>query len=149
MQPFPHRYVVAAVAGTDVDVMLESAGLSPLRSALPLEFGGAGDSWSPETLLVAAVADCFALTFRGVAKASQLPWISLTCEVVGTLDRVERVTRFTQFDVHARLQIPESTSEPQALRVLTKAEESCLVTRSMTAATHLRVSIEAVTPQLV
>jgi organic hydroperoxide reductase OsmC/OhrA len=36
-----------------------------------------GNAWSPETSLVAAVADCFILTFRGVAQAAKFPWESL------------------------------------------------------------------------
>jgi organic hydroperoxide reductase OsmC/OhrA len=149
MQPFPHHYTVAAVADADGDITLEGAGLPRLHSALPPEFGGMGDRWSPETLLVAAVADCFVLTFRGIADASRLPWISLTCEVAGTLDRVEGVARFTRFELHARLQLFEGTNEAQAHRVLTKAEEGCLVTRSLSASTHLDVSIQTVAPHLV
>jgi hypothetical protein len=40
---------------------------------------------------VAAVADCFALTFRAVAKASQLQWTKLLCDADGTLDRSEEL----------------------------------------------------------
>ena len=39
------------------------------------------------TLLIAAVADCFILTFRAVARASRFEWISLGCTVDGVLDR--------------------------------------------------------------
>jgi organic hydroperoxide reductase OsmC/OhrA len=144
MHPFPHRYTVAAVADAGSEVTLESQGLPFLRSALPAEFGGAGDKWSPETLLVAAVADCYALTFRGVAAASRFPWTSMTCRVVGTLDRLDRVTRFTAFDIHAHLEIPESTGRDQALRLLARAEETCLITRSLTAAIHLDARVETV-----
>jgi organic hydroperoxide reductase OsmC/OhrA len=31
------------------------------------QLGGPGGQWSPETLLVAAAAECFILTFRAVA----------------------------------------------------------------------------------
>ena len=70
MQPFPHHYAVVAKAETQSDVALEGERLPPIASAPPTEFGGPGDRWSPETLLVAAVADCFILTFRAIAGAS-------------------------------------------------------------------------------
>lgn len=146
MVPFPHRYAVTAVAGTEADVLLESGRLPPLRSTFPSEFGGPGDRWSPETLLVGAVADCFALTFRAIANRSRLPWTSLVCDVVGTLDRVNRVTRFVEFHIDARLQIPEGASGEEARRLLVKSEEACLVTRSLSAATHLNIAVETVTP---
>lgn len=146
MEAFPHRYEVVARADTEGDVALEGDRLPTLRSASPAEFGGPGDRWSPETLLVAAVADCFALSLRAVASASKLPWISLTCEVAGTLDRVERVTQFTAFEVRARLRVPAGTKEDQALRVLAKAEQVCLVTNSLKAPTHLEAAVEIAAP---
>ena len=72
MQDLPHHYVVKASADTDSHILLESPGLEPVTSAGPAEFGGPGDLWSPETLLVAAVADCFILTFRAIARASRM-----------------------------------------------------------------------------
>ena len=72
MHPFPHHYSVAAKADTQGDVALEGERLPPIASAPPTEFGGPGDRWSPETLFVAAVADCFVLTFRGIARV--VPW---------------------------------------------------------------------------
>jgi organic hydroperoxide reductase OsmC/OhrA len=124
----------------------EGERLSPLPSAPPTEFDGPGDRWSPETLLVAAVADCFVLTFRAIARLSKLPWLSLTCDVVGTVDRVERVTQFTGFIVRARLQVPVGTNEDQVRRLLTKAEETCLVTNSLKAKSHLEAEVEVAPP---
>jgi len=88
MQEFPHHYSVAAVANPEGEVALQSDRLPSLTSTPPAEFGGPGDRWSPETLLVAALADCFVLTFRALARASKLSWLSLRCDVEGTLDRV-------------------------------------------------------------
>ncbi|WP_410959978.1 OsmC family protein, partial [Salmonella sp. SAL4434] len=74
MQAFPHRYRVKGSGSVTGDVELIAAGLPPLRSESPAEFDGPGDRWSPETLLVGAVADCFLLTFRAIARASKLSW---------------------------------------------------------------------------
>jgi len=142
MQAFPHHYSVVARAGAEGDVGLESDRLPPISSAPPAEFGGPGDRWSPETLLVAAVADCFILTFRAIAGLSRLPWTSLACDVVGTVDRVERVTQFTRIEVRARLRVPAGAKEDQALRLLTKAEETCLVTNSLKVRPHLEAVVE-------
>ena len=137
MQEFPHRYSVAAVANPEGEVVLEGDRLPSLTSAPPAEFGGPGDRWSPETLLVAAIADCFVLTFRAIARASKLPWVSLRCDVEGTLDRVDRVTQFTGFLVRASLRVPAGTNEEQAKRLLGRAEQSCLITNSLEGASHL------------
>ena len=137
MQPFPHQYSVVAKADPQGDVALEGERLSPIPSAPPTEFGGPGDRWSPETLFVAAVADCFMLTFRGIAGVSRFPWVSLECNVTGTVDRVDRVTQFTTLDVRARLRVPAGSKEDQAQRLLGKAEETCLVTNTLKVQPHL------------
>lgn len=137
MQEFPHHYVVKASAVTDSNVLLESPGLDSLTSAGPAEFGGPGDLWSPETLLVAAVADCFILSFRAIARGSKMDWISLSCDVIGDLDRVDKVTQFTSFRLNVRLEVPEGIREGKAERLLEMAEKSCLITNSMKAESTL------------
>jgi len=141
MQDLPHHYKVGASAGPDGDVDLASEGLDTLRSAAPVEFGGPGGRWSPESLLVAAVADCFILTFRAIARASKLSWTSLQCEVEGTLARSEGKTRFTEFAIRATLHAPSDIDEEKALRMLEKAETGCLVTNSLSSATHLHAAV--------
>ena len=142
MHPFPHRYVVAAQAGTRGDVSLQSDGVPPLATETPEEFDGPGDRWSPETLLVGAVADCFVLTFRGIAAKSRLSWTSIACSVDGLLDRVDNVTRFTRFDLHVRLGVPEGTDVQLARRVMDRAESTCLIARSLNAESHLDARVD-------
>lgn len=146
MQQFPHHYSIVANADTQGDVVLEGERLPSISSAPPTEFGGPGDRWSPETLFVAAVADCFVLTFRGIAGLSRLPWVSLECGVTGTVDRIDRVTRFTALEVQARLRVPPGANEDQARRLLAKAEEACLVTNSLKVRPHLESVVEVEEP---
>jgi len=142
MQNLPHHYSVSAVAEAESPVQLTSTGLPPLQSAAPAEFGGPGDKWSPESLLVASVADCLVLSFKAIARASKFSWISLTCSVEGTLDKVERLTQFTTFEVKAALTIPADMNEEKAMKLLGMAERACLITNSLTADTHLTASVQ-------
>jgi len=141
MQDLPHRYVVSASTTTEQSVTLSSQGLDDLSTAGPPEFGGPGDLWSPETLLVGAVADCFVLSFRAIARAARLDWRSLDCEAVGVLDKVERVTQFTHFEVRADLTVAAGTNEEKARRLLEKAEKHCLITNSMKASSALDATV--------
>jgi organic hydroperoxide reductase OsmC/OhrA len=138
MHPFPHQYTVAAAGAADDDqVMLRAAGAPALPTASPVEFDGPGGQWSPEALLVGAIADCYILTFRAIAKASKLPWATLECAATGTLDRVDRVTRFTGFTIHATLSVPEGIHDEKARQAMHKAEQLCLITNSLSAPAHL------------
>jgi len=137
MQEYPHHYRVAASAEAEGVVNLSSPGLDPILSAPPAEFDGPGNLWSPETLLVAAIADCFILSFRGIARASRFSWLSMACDVEGTLARVERTTKFTDYEIKATLYVPHSTNEEKARKLLEKAEAGCLITNSLSGSTHL------------
>jgi organic hydroperoxide reductase OsmC/OhrA len=112
-------------------VRITSPGLEPIASAPPLAFDGPGNLWSPETLVVAAVADCFTLTFRAIAKASRFRWNKLLCEAVGTVDRsTDGVTRFIGVRLRATLALP-AAGAAQARNILEKTERSCLVGNSL------------------
>jgi len=141
MQDYPHHYVVGADAPAEGEISVRSKGLKTLPSAAPAEFGGPGDLWSPETFLVAAVADCFILTFRAVARGSHFEWNTVTCKVDGVLDRVDRVTRFTEFHVRVTLHVPEGTDQHKAERLVEKSDHVCLVTSSLNAEMHLTTDI--------
>jgi organic hydroperoxide reductase OsmC/OhrA len=143
MDSLPHRYSVAAFGRADGDVALEGEGLPTLASAPPAEFGGPGDRWSPETLLVAAVADCLVLSFRAVASARRLAWTSIRCEASGTLDQAAGVTQFTAIDLHAQLWVPATTDVDIARGVIERAEKVCLLANSLKATSHLTITILA------
>ena len=146
MKPYPHHYHVAAAAGPEGEVLLSSNGLESLRTAPPAEFDGPGDRWSPETLLVGAIADCFTLSFRAVARAARLPWVCLHVEVAGTLERDHDASRFTRFVVHARLQMRADGDLEVATRALHRAEAGCLISNSLSGQRHLVVDIEILDP---
>jgi len=142
MQEFPHHYRVTATGGAEDKIELSSPGVPDLPSAAPAEFGGPGDQWSPETLLAASVADCFILSFRAIARASKFDWVSLTCDVDAVLEKVEKVTQFTEFRETVVLEVPAGTDEKKAMRLLDMAERVCLVTNSLTGKTHLDATVK-------
>lgn len=141
MHPFPHRYRVTAQGAATGCVTLAHDGVPALTSSPPIEFGGPGDAWSPEGLMVGAVADCFILTFRAVARAAKLSWSDLEVRVEGTLERVDGITAFTAFELHAMLTLDPGADEAIALAALERAERGCLISNSLKAPVHLRAEL--------
>ena len=141
MQALPHRYYVCASTESTGDVTLKSEGLVDLASDAPAEFGGPGDKWSPETLLMAAVTDCFVLSFKAVAKAAGFEWLALDCRAEGKLDKQERKVCFTEFEVFVSLTVAADVDEAQATQLLEKAERNCLVANSLTAPSQLYIEV--------
>lgn len=141
MQAMPHHYRVSAEGGAEGLIDLDSPGLDRLKTDAPGEFGGSGDYWSPETLLVGAVANCFILTFRALARQSGLAWSGLTVSADGCLDHAGNGLRFTHFGIVARLRLGDG-DEGTARQLLEKAEQHCLITNSLSAESDLRAETE-------
>lgn len=146
MTEFPHHYTVTVSAQQQGNVAVEAPNLPLISSAPPVEFGGPGDQWSPETLFMAAIADCLMLSFRAIARASKLEWHELVCDAEGTLDRIDGVTRFTHVVLQAALRVPAGVDTAKAQRLLEKAKQTCLVTNSLTAECRLDARVQ-VAPQ--
>ena len=127
---------------------ITSRGLTPLATAPPAEFDGPGNLWSPETLTIAAVADCFALTFRAIANVSKLRWTSLVCDARGTLDRSDGVIRFTAIRLRARLLLPAGSDSDKAQKIIEKAHKGCLVGNSLKFEPTLEAEITVEAPAL-
>jgi peroxiredoxin-like protein len=141
MHPFPHRYTVNASVRPDGDVPLSTEGVRVIESSPPKEFDGPGNQWSPEGLLTAAVADCFALGFRAIARASKFEWRHLDVRTMSTLDRVDGKMLFTRFDTHAKLQVTAGADIERAKKLLEKAESSCLIANSLRSERHLTLEV--------
>ena len=142
MQPYPHHYLASAAGGNEGSVVVSGKGLPDLDTRSPPEFGGPEGVWSPETMLSASVANCFILSFRAIARASKFEWNSLQCDVDGVLERVERTTLFTRFNIHAILHVPVGARPELAQRLLEKSEQICLITASLKSEIALTTDIQ-------
>jgi uncharacterized OsmC-like protein len=87
------------------------------------------------------VADCFILTFRALARGSRFELNSVKCEVDGVLDRVDGVTRFTEFHMGVTLHVSEGTDRHKAERLVERSDHVCLVTNSLNAEMLLTTDI--------
>lgn len=141
MHAFPHRYNVTALATNSGVVTLRSGDLEDIQSTPPPEFDGPPGNWSPETLFVAAVADCFVLSFRSVATASKLEWLEIDVSAEGLLEKMPDGMRFTRIEISAHLRLPPGADEARAERLLEKAEKVCLVSNSLKTEVHLKTRL--------
>jgi organic hydroperoxide reductase OsmC/OhrA len=141
MQSYPHLYQATAAGSVTGTVAVGSPSLPQIATAPPPEFGGPGRLWSPETLLCAAVANCFILTFRAVSRTAGFGWSTLDCRVEGTLERAEGQARFTRFATFAKLGVPPGADVAKARALLEQAERVCLVANSLCGARTLQAEV--------
>jgi peroxiredoxin-like protein len=127
--------------------IVEAEGNIPrtINFAAPPEFGGEPGLWTPEHLLLAAVSTCFVATFRAVAEASKVEIHGLEVAVEGTIEKQEGGFRFTTIILRPVVSILRETDRERVGRLLEKAENVCLVSRSILATITLepKVVVEA------
>lgn len=146
MTAFPHQYSAQVTTTNTATITVNSDPLPPITTEAPQEFGGSGEHWSPETLLMAAIADCFGLSFQSISNASRFKWIKLTCEVEGILDQVDRTIQFTQIAIQANLRLPADEDEKRAMLLLNKAKRACFITNSLAVEVTLDAHVSKETP---
>ncbi len=142
MTPLPHQYDVTLVGGPSGYARITSSDLPVLPVAAPADFGGPGDAWSPEHMLLASVQACFLLTMREIAKLSQVTFTSLESSISGTVDRQDGVMRFTEIVIRPRLRVAAGTNHARAIRVMEKSEQACLISASLS--TPIRLEPEVI-----
>ena len=97
----------------------------------PTEFGGLEGRWTPEELLLAAVAGCYTTTVRAIAAAAKFDFTDLQVEASGTVRKAESGYSFSEIIVRPDLKIPSLDGRTRALDLLRRAEELCLVSRAI------------------
>jgi len=102
-----------------------------LHFTAPPQFGGLEGRWTPEDLLLTAVGSCFATTFRALADYSKLSYKDLEVEVAGTVQKVESGYSFKEIATRPHLALLREDDQRIALHLLHKAQELCLIARSL------------------
>ena len=112
----------------------------------PPEFQGEPGFWTPEHFLLASVSGCFITTFRAIAELSKFSFDGLTVAVEGQIEKAEDGLRFTQIVLQPILRIGAAMDRERAIRLLEKAERSCLIARSLKAAVSMKPMVEIAAP---
>jgi organic hydroperoxide reductase OsmC/OhrA len=141
MKDLPHLYQVTSAGSATGSLMTRAENLPDISVSPPLQFGGPGDEWSPEDLLMASVSNCLVLSFRAIARASKLEWDTIECVSEGELNKVERKVQFTRMLSKVRLVIPASENKEKAEKLLVKAEGACLISNSLSCESHIECEV--------
>lgn len=102
---------------------------SAIHFAAPPQFGGLEGRWSPEDLLLCAVAGCFTTTFRALSDYSKFEYTDLEVVVEGIVRKAESGYEFAGILIRPTLTISNLDERPRADRLLEKAKRLCLVSR--------------------
>jgi len=85
-----HRFrVVAWWASGRTGIAQSSSGPNAIHFASPPAFGGLEGRWTPEDLLLGAIASCYTTTFRTLADYSKFEYTDLQVEAEGVIRKAE------------------------------------------------------------
>jgi len=113
----------------------------------PAEFGGLEGRWTPEELLLAAVASCFTTTLRTIAGNAQIDLTDLEVEAHGTVRKAGTGYMFSEIVLRPKVRIANFAARERTLDLLNKAETLCLVSRALDVPVNFEPELE-VTPAL-
>jgi organic hydroperoxide reductase OsmC/OhrA len=142
------RYEVGAAALPGRRVRLTSPGKAALEAATPPEFrGGTAGIWSPEDLLVAAVASCYALTLDAIAAHRAIELRDVDVRGVGHVTRrAEGRVGFVVIELAVDVTVAAG-SEREAERAAQSAKQACLVAHALEIPVELELQVQ-VSPAL-
>ena len=144
MKPLPHRYFVRLAGRTGERATLSVPGMPLLRVAPPVEFGGPGDEWSAEHLLLAAVETCYLFTLRAIARGSSVELGDVDIRADGMVDAEDGHPRFVEITLRPTVRLAGAGDRDRVGRVLDKTARACLITASL--GVPVRVEPEIVGP---
>jgi peroxiredoxin-like protein len=146
-----HEYRIQAFGAGGRNGVVHAEGvLSCISFSAPPEFLGEPGRWTPEHFLVAAVASCFVSTFSGIAEKSRLEFASFNLDAEGLLGSADGIWRFTEIKLWPVVTVLKEEDRDRAIRLLEKAEKSCLIARSLqfkvTLVPAVKVEVELAVP---
>ncbi len=117
-------------------------GLPEIEIASPPQFGGPGGRWTPEHLFVGAATTCWFTTFLAYAERARLEVVAVEAAGEAIVERGDdgRVS-IPRIVLRPRVTVRREEDREKAMKMIGKAEETCLVARAMRATIELEPEV--------
>ena len=138
-----HKYhVVAWWSSGQTGIAKSESAPNAIHFAAPPQFGGLEGRWTPEDLLMTALASCFTTTFHAIAGYSKFEYTDLEVEAEGTVSKTGTGYSFSEIVIRPSLTIPNGDKREQAISLLQKAKDLCLVSRALATTQKFETRVE-------
>ena len=128
----PMSFEVFSTASPGIQTAFEARAhdLPTIACAIPPEFHGPGNGYSPEDLYTLALITCFIATFKVFAEKSQFSFQSIEAKANLTIDRNEKgMPTLTRIDTEVTLTGVQD--QDKARKLCQDAERYCLVSNAI------------------
>jgi organic hydroperoxide reductase OsmC/OhrA len=109
------------------------------------ELGGLQGRWTPEQLLLCALAGCFTTTFHDVARSAKFEYTDLEVEIEGTVRRSRAAgCGLSEILIRPRLTVHSQDQSETGLNLLRRTKSLCLISRAITVPQTLEPTVETI-----
>jgi organic hydroperoxide reductase OsmC/OhrA len=109
------------------------------------ELGGLDGRWTPEQLLLCALAGCFTTTFHDVARGAKFDYADLEVEIEGSVRRNRTgANGFSEILIRPRLTVHHDDQCEAGLNLLRRTKSLCLISRAITVPQTLEPAVEVI-----
>jgi peroxiredoxin-like protein len=138
-----HKYrVLAWWASGRTGIAKSDSAPNAIHFSAPPQFGGLEGRWTPEHLLLTAVASCFTTTFQAIAEYSKFEYRDLQVEAEGEVRKAESGYSFGEVVIRPTLAILEEGKRDRALALLQKAKAACMVSKTLATPPRVEPRVE-------
>ncbi len=141
--PFPHRYETTLTWKSGELSELGSGDRVVIPGGPPSQFDGSDDTrWSPEHLVLAALSQCFMLTWIALNKRSQIPLKGWESKGESVLEKTKEGLVFTSFKVTVTMKTDAARVE-EARKLMDTAKRFCIIANALKTPASLEAVVEA------
>jgi organic hydroperoxide reductase OsmC/OhrA len=109
------------------------------------ELGGLQGRWTPEQLLLCALAGCFTTTFSDVARSAKFEYTDLEVEIEGSVRRTRATgCNFNEILIRPRLKVHSEDQVEAGLTLLRRTKSLCMISRAITVPQTMEPTVETV-----
>ena len=109
------------------------------------ELGGLQGRWTPEQLLLCALAGSFTTTFADIARGLKFDYTDLEVEIEGFVRRSRTAgCNFNEILIRPRLTVNSEEQRDAGLNLLRRTKSVCMISRAITVPQTLEPTVETV-----
>jgi organic hydroperoxide reductase OsmC/OhrA len=109
------------------------------------ELGGLQGRWTPEQLLLCALAGSFTTTFADIARGLKFDYTDLEVEIEGSVGRSRTAgCNFNEILIRPRLTVNAEEQREAGLNLLRRTKSVCMISRAITVPQALEPTVETV-----
>lgn len=120
---------------------LKDKNCDDLVMAIPPEFGGPGETYSPEDLYALSLMNCYFATFKYIAEKSKLTFDSISGEATLQVGKGDRSAMWME-SIVIDIRIVGCPNKERALKMLESTKTQCMIINSVNTKVEFNFFVE-------